>query len=399
MKKLLILGGSRYVIPAIEAAHKLGVYVITCDYLPDNIGHKYSDEYHNVSIIDKEAVLKLAKELKIDGIVSFATDPGVVVAAYVAEQLGLPTPPYKSVKILQNKDLFRKFLTDNNFSVPVAIGFTNKEDAFEQLDKFRFPIIVKPVDSAGSKGVTRVDNVADLDEAIDYALSYSLSGRFIIEEFIEKLGHSSDTDCFSINNQLVFASFCCQYFDDGAVNPYTPSAYTWPSDMPFEKQQELRNELQRLIELLNLGTSIYNVETRVGVDGKAYIMEVSPRGGGNRLSEMLKYACGQDLIENNIRAALGMQLLEMTNPKYNGAWAEFVVHSDKNGEFNKLVIDDAIRDKYLIEEDIWVAKGDKVKAFTGANETLGTIVLKFDSHEEAMSMLQNNRAWIKVLVN
>lgn len=399
MKKLLILGGSRYVIPAIEAAHKLGVYVITCDYLPDNIGHKYSDEYHNVSIIDKEAVLKLAKELKIDGIISFATDPGVVVAAYVAEQLGLPTPPYESVKILQNKDLFRKFLTDNNFSVPVAIGFTNKEDAFEQLDKFRFPIIVKPVDSAGSKGVTRVDNVADLDEAIDYALSYSLSGRFIIEEFIEKLGHSSDTDCFSINNQLVFASFCCQYFDDGAVNPYTPSAYTWPSDMPFEKQQELRNELQRLIELLNLGTSIYNIETRVGVDGKAYIMEVSPRGGGNRLSEMLKYACGQDLIENNIRAALGMQLLEMTNPKYNGAWAEFVVHSDKNGEFNKLVIDDAIRDKYLIEEDIWVAKGDKVKAFTGANETLGTIVLKFDSHEEAMSMLQNNRAWIKVLVD
>lgn len=399
MKKLLILGGSRYVIPAIEAAHKLGAYVITCDYLPDNIGHKYSDEYHNVSIIDKKAVLKLAKELKIDGIISFATDPGVVVAAYVAEQLGLPTPPYESVKILQNKDLFRKFLTDNNFNVPVAIGFTNKEDAFEQLDKFRFPIIVKPVDSAGSKGVTRVDNVDALDEAIDYALSYSLSGKFIIEEFIEKLGHSSDTDCFSINNQLVFASFCCQYFDDGAVNPYVPSAFTWPSDMPSEKQQELRNELQRLIELLNLGTSIYNVETRVGVDGKAYIMEVSPRGGGNRLSEMLKYACGQDLIENNIRAALGLPLLEMADPVYDGAWAEFIVHSDKNGIFNKLVIDDAVRDKYLIEEDIWVAKGDKVKAFTGANETLGTIVLKVDSHEEAMSMLQKNREWIKVLVD
>jgi len=399
MKKLLILGGSRYVIPAIEAAHKLGAYVITCDYLPDNIGHKYSDEYHNVSIIDKEAVLKLAKELKVDGVISFATDPGVVVAAYVAEQLGLPTPPYESVKILQNKDLFRKFLSENQFNVPVAMGFSNKEDAYKSLSKFNFPIIVKPVDSAGSKGVTRVDDIKGLDKAIDFALSYSLSSKFIIEEFIEKLGHSSDTDCFSINNELVFASFCCQYFDEAAINPYTPSGYTWPSDMPSEKQKELRNELQRLIELLDLGTSIYNVETRVGKDGKAYVMEVSPRGGGNRLSEMLRYASGQDLIENNIRAALGMPMLEMTDPIYNGAWAEFVVHSDKNGTFNKLVLDDAVRDKYLIEEDIWVAKGDKVKAFTGANETLGTIVLKFDSHEEAMSMLQNNKEWIKVLVD
>lgn len=85
-KKLLLLGGLRYLIPVIEAAHKEGYYVITCDYLPDNIAHKYSDEYHNVSIIDKEAVLKLAQELQIDGIMSFAVDPGVVTAAYVQER-------------------------------------------------------------------------------------------------------------------------------------------------------------------------------------------------------------------------------------------------------------------------------------------------------------------------
>ena len=81
MKKLLLLGGSRYLLPVIEVAHKLGLYVITCDYLPDNIAHKYSDEYINVSIIDKEKVLETAKANKIDGIMSFATDPGVTTAA------------------------------------------------------------------------------------------------------------------------------------------------------------------------------------------------------------------------------------------------------------------------------------------------------------------------------
>ena len=116
MKKLLLLGGSRFVIPVIEAAHKLGVYVITCDYLPDNIAHKYSDEYVNVSIINKREVLAVAKSMEVDGIMSFACDPGVATAAYVAEQLGLPSVgSYEAVSILQNKGRFRQFLTEHGY--------------------------------------------------------------------------------------------------------------------------------------------------------------------------------------------------------------------------------------------------------------------------------------------
>ena len=90
-KKLMLLGGIRYLLPVIKAAHEQGYYVITADYLPDNIAHKYSDEYVNVSIIDKEAVLSAAQEHKIDGILSFGIDPGVTTAAYVQEQMGLPS--------------------------------------------------------------------------------------------------------------------------------------------------------------------------------------------------------------------------------------------------------------------------------------------------------------------
>ncbi|MDU5344394.1 MAG: carboxylate--amine ligase, partial [Prevotella bivia] len=118
-KKLMLLGGIRYLLPVIKAAHEKGYYVITCDYLPDNIAHKYSDEYVNVSIVDKEAVLAVAKEKKIDGIMSFGVDPGVVSASYVQNQLHLPSfGPYESVVILQNKDKFRAFLRDNGFNVP-----------------------------------------------------------------------------------------------------------------------------------------------------------------------------------------------------------------------------------------------------------------------------------------
>lgn len=90
-KKLMLLGGIRYLLPVIKAAHEQGYYVITADYLPDNIAHKYSDEYVNVSIIDKEAVLKVAQEKQIDGIMSFGVDPGVVSASYVQNKMGLPS--------------------------------------------------------------------------------------------------------------------------------------------------------------------------------------------------------------------------------------------------------------------------------------------------------------------
>ena len=113
-KKLMLLGGIRYLLPVIKAAHEQGYYVITADYLPGNIAHKFSDEYVNVSIIDKEAGLKVAQEKLIDGIMSFGVDPGVVSASYVQEQMGLPSfGPYESVCILQNKDRFRAFLSDH----------------------------------------------------------------------------------------------------------------------------------------------------------------------------------------------------------------------------------------------------------------------------------------------
>ena len=203
-KKLMLLGGIRYLLPVIKAAHEQGYYVITADYLPDNIAHKYSDEYVNVSIIDKEAVLRVAREKKIDGIMSFGVDPGVVSASYVQNQMGLPSfGPFESVEILQNKDKFRTFLTANGFNVPLAKGFDSVDAAMQESYWFPWPVIVKPTDAAGSKGVTRVDKKDDLKTALEYAMEHSISGHIIVEEFIEKIGCSSDTDSMSVLRGLI----------------------------------------------------------------------------------------------------------------------------------------------------------------------------------------------------
>ncbi|MBQ2931604.1 MAG: ATP-grasp domain-containing protein [Clostridia bacterium] len=397
-KKLLLLGGSRYILPVIEAAHKLGIYVITCDYLPDNIAHQYSDEYCNVSIIDKDAVLEMAKKLKVDGIMSFACDPGVATAAYVAEEMGLPhSGSYESVSILQNKGKFRQFLANNGFNVPVAKGYTSIEQAIRDIDIFNWPVIVKPTDSAGSKGVTRVDSPDDLAKSIEYALSFSHSKEFIIEDFLEKNGHSSDTDSFSVDGQLKFVSFSAQRFDENCENPYTPSAYSWPATISEENQKELTNEIQRLLTLLDMKTSIYNIEVRECTDGKAYIMECSPRGGGNRLAEMLRYATGVDLITNAVRAAVGDPVIDVEQKPYNGCWAEIILHSEKSGEFDHLWVSDKIKPN-IVEEDLWIETGAAVGGFSGANEAIGTLVLRFDTHEELEKVLENQKDYVQVIL-
>ena len=397
-KKLMLLGGIRYLLPVIRAAHEQGYYVITADYLPDNIAHKYSDEYVNVSIIDKEAVLKVAQEKQIDGIMSFGVDPGVVSASYVQNKMGLPSfGPFESVEILQNKDKFRDFLSKNGFNVPLAKGFSSVEDAMKEIYWFPWPCIVKPTDSAGSKGVTRVDKPSDLKPALEYAFQHSISGHIIVEEFLDKKGCSSDTDSYAEDGVLKFVSFSAQRFDADATNPYTPAAYSWPSTFTKEEEAYLTSEIQRLITLLHLKTAVFNIEVRVATNGKPYIMELTPRGGGNRLCEMLRYATGVDMITAITRAIVGDKPEPIEQKPYNGHWAEIILHADKDGIFDRLEIDKELPAE-VIEEDLWVKPGDKVESFEGANNAIGTLVLKFQTAEELEHAITHQREWLKVIV-
>ncbi len=396
-KKIMLLGGIHYLLPVIKAAHEQGYYVITADYLPDNIAHKYSDEFCNVNIVDKEAVLAEARKRNIDGIISFGVDPGVVAAAYVQEQLHLPQMgPYDSVRILQNKDLFRAFLQTHGFNAPASKGYADKASAMQDTAWLQWPMIVKPTDSAGSKGVTRVDRMADYENAVDYAFSKSISGHIIVEEFIDKVGCSSDTDSFLLNGELRFVSFNAQRFDTNAANPYTPAAYSWPSTFP-EHEAYLAGELQRLMNLLHMRTSVFNIETRVASNGKPYIMECTPRGGGNRLCEMLRYATGVDLITAQVRAAVGDEVHVVEQKPYNGCWAEIILHAGKDGHFQGLEIAESLPAR-VVEKDLWVKVGDSVSAFNGANDAIGTLVLQFDNNNEMEQALAAQNEWLTIHV-
>ena len=124
-------------------------------------------------------------------------------------------------------------------------------------------------------------------------------------------------------------------------------------------------------------------------------MELSPRGGGNRLSECLRYATGVDMITNMVKYSVGLPVDEITQKPYDGYWAEIILHSDKPGVFKKIWISDEIANN-VVEHDLWIEEGTLVGGFEAANEAIGTLVLKFESQERIEEVLGNQSKYVKV---
>ncbi len=398
MKTILLLGGSAQQVIAIETAKRLGYYTILCDFLRDNPGQYVADKFYLVSTTDKNAVLEVAQKEQINGVLAYASDPAAPTAAYVAEKMGLPGNPYESVEILCNKDRFRTFLKEHDFCTPKAKGYMEIKEALEDIrgDLFKYPIIVKPVDSSGSKGVSRIDSYEQAEALLEYAMSYSRGHRIIVEEFVEKYGYQIAGDGLSVDGKLVFRYFANDHFDSRCKNPFVPVAASFPYNMPDEVQDKIHETIQRLLTLLGMQTSTYNFDMRIDKDYNVYLMEVAPRDGGNYIPQAIRYATGVDLVECSVKAAMGDRISVPNKIQPSGFWAYYAVHSLKNGVLKQVIINPEVTKNHVVENHLIVRPGDEIHSFIGANSTLGILVMKFESLEQMLEMIDNADEWIQI---
>ena len=373
-KKLLILGGTYFQIPAIEYAKKQGYYVITCDYLPNNPGHQYADEYHNVSTTDLEAVLLLSKKLQIDGILCFASDPAAPTAAYVSEQLGLPGNPLFKIEVLGEKHLWRQFLKENGFNTPKAKSYSNIDDLL--IDEWNFPVMVKPIDSSGSKGVTKVSKQSEFGKAFSYALEYSRAKLIIVEEFVERVGPQIGGDGFYGDDKLEFVCFGDQVVDID-VNPFVPCGMTFPAHISSDLEQKITKEIERAISMIGLKNLSFNLEVMVDKEGRVFLMELGPRNGGNCIPEVIHNYAGVDMVGLAVEAAMGNRMNIM--PTYsNHFFAYYALHSSTEGIYNGYEFSPNFKGE-LVDSYLFKKKGDKISSFQGSNATIGILLLEFTS--------------------
>lgn len=398
MKKLLILGGANTQIPLIQKAKEMGHYIITCDIFEANAGHRLAHEFYKISITDKESVLTLAKSLSIDGIVCYESDAAASTVSYVAEQLGLPTHPYTSVETLINKDQFRKFQQQNNLKAPHSKGYSSLEQAMAEIHQYKLPIMIKPVDSSGSRGVSKMDSISQLPELVENALKYSKSKWFIMEEFIMKDGFHISGDGFSVDGTLVFRSFADTYFSKSPINPFVPIGSTWPITISDSLQNKIHEEIQKILSLLDMKTGAYDFDIQLDEDGNVHLIEIGPRNGGAWLPKVIKYATGVDLIEYTIRAALGENCSDLIMAETKGYWANYLIHCSHDGIFEAIEFEVDFESNNIVEFEMFVKSGDNVSALSGGDAVLGIMLLKFSSMGEMQEKMRNMANWVRIKV-
>ena len=394
MKKILLLGGSAQQVVAIKAARNLGYYTILCDFLPDNPGQYVADKFYLVSTTDKNAVLEVAQKEQIDGVLAYASDPAAPTAAYIAEKLGLPGNPYRSVEILCNKDQFRKFLLENGFSAPKATGYSFAEDALKDKTSYEYPIIIKPVDSSGSKGATVLYSENGLVDALEFAFSFSRCHRIIVERFIEKKHpYLIGGDIFIEDGKVVLWGLM-NCHRDSHVNPLVPIGKSYPLQLDNEDVKHVKYTLSSMIEKLGIRNGSMNVELVVDKSNRVWPIDVGPRSGGNMIPDILGDMFGVNIAEMSVESAMGTRIKGNIHEP-NGFYATHNLHSNKNGTYKEIDFSPEI-EPYIYRKCLYKKSGDRVEYFDNASKCLGIIFFRFPDETTMKSVLEHINELITV---
>ncbi|EGA90824.1 CarB family protein [Planococcus donghaensis MPA1U2] len=301
MKKILVLGSGFLQSFLIKKAKELGYYVLTIDRNPNAVGFKYADYYDVIDIVDQEACLKFALEHDVDGVVTAATDYGVLSAAYIAQEMNLPGINYEVAKLIKNKYEVRRVL--NKYKIDDVKQFfeiSNTTDLYKISAEIRFPVMVKPCDGSGSKAAKRVDTILDLKKACTDAISSSLIGKALIEDFIS--GKEYGIETFIYNKEVYILGILDKYMTEPPI--YAELGHSMPSQL--NSKQKVEDVVKKAIEVLGIDCGAVNMDVLITEDNHVCIVDIGVRMGGNLIgSHIIPKAREFDYIGNLIHSSVG----------------------------------------------------------------------------------------------
>lgn len=392
--KLLMLGASDTQQIAIERAKARGLYVITADNRPDNPGHRLADESHNVSTTDAEGVLALAKAVGVDGVISYASDPGALTAAYVAHHLGLPGDPLAAVKKAQDKFLLRSEQTKLGHRVP-PFALSDDLDGLKHLwASTRSGLVVKPTDRAGSVGLCLFrthPSWPELMAAVAQAKDLSFQGRAIVEARLETQGLQFGGDYVVSEGRVVFAAHTDQYLFQTATTQTALGSLN-PSGHDAAVLASATHQVEQLVGQLGLRFGIYNIDACL-VDGEVVILDFGARLGGNWLGEVHRHATGVNFTDLAIQLAIGEALPPLPNagagqPMNAGTLG---VHADRAGRFKSLSFSEALN-AVIVKQTLSVREGQPVFPFRGTPDRLGLLLMASPDREALVQLYASPQA-------
>ncbi|MCW5202343.1 ATP-grasp domain-containing protein [Desulfobulbus sp. US4] len=385
-KKILIAGGGYADIPLVRAAKKLGFHVITSGNRPEDLAHKESDEYCQADYSDPDAILSLAQKKRVDAICPCANDFSAISCSYVAEKLNLPGhDSYQTALLLHHKDLYRKFALLHDIPTPKAVSFSDLKEALGMINEFAYPLLVKPVDLTGGKGITKIENSGEIEAALKKAFSISKAKRIVVEEFVNGTRHGFSS--FIRNGKVVF------YFTDNEhyyLNPYMVSAASTPSSVSDKCIDDVIIQSEKITNILQLKDGILHIQFILN-NGKPTIIEICRRPPGDLYIEFVRHATNIDYPLWIVKAFSDLDCSKIEQKKTNGCILRHCIMASKNGLLNNIKFSEEILGNIIDKITFW-NKGDLIDNYL--IQKFGIVFLRFENHHEMNTQIQKMQSLI-----
>lgn len=382
MKKILVLGAGFLQQFIIKRAHELGYYVLALDGDENAVGYKYADRHDNISITDQAACLDYAIKNSVDGVITAATEYAVIPCAYVAEKMQLPGNSVETAKLLKNKYLVRKRLIDNEID-DVKQCFEVDCNTDVAALGVGFPVIVKPCEGSGSRGISKAGSMAELQKACSAAIEASSSGTAEIEDFVE--GNEYGIESFVHNGEVSVLAVSRKYMTKAPY--YAELGHSLPNGLPPEVEARVKNIAQRAIKALGINIGGVNMDILIDRHNNVYIVDIGIRMGGNLIgSHLIPVGTGVDYMGNIIRTAVGDAPVWDTNPKQCIATKLLALEP---GIVERLPDVSYLEKKYNVNILHHIKCGDEIHAYKNNLDGCGYIVAVADDADTAQRNSEN----------
>lgn len=383
-KRLMILGAGENQLPLIKASKRMGYYTIVCDIRQAEKGICIADKHILLDYTDRESVLLAAKNENIDGIIS-NSEPAMLNVAYVSQELNLPGNRVEAVESLLIREKFRKLQKQVEVFAPESFLVASLEDLLEKARGMKYPIIIKPAASSGTRGTTKLSGYDEsmLCRVYEQCRGFSRNQMVIVEEYVEmRTLRVNDADIFVVGEEILWDG---TLWEDRAENaPMLPRTEIFPMVLKEDELNAFKNTVRKIIKGAGVTLGEYNVETYFTEEHEVFVIEINPRQAGNHIPQLIQEHTGIDMEKLLVSTAVSdLSYYEelKTFKRRHQYITGHVVFAEDDGIYVGLEIDPEIK-KYIqwIKEE--ASKGEYVRKGVNAADAVAFVDLKFDSFDE-----------------
>lgn len=388
MKCILITGGSHAELPLIKGAKELGYYVITTGTNIDGLGHKEADKYVMGDYSDKEFVYQLAKKEKVDAIISGCNDFAYLSTAYACEKLGLPGhDSYEKARMIHHKDSFRRLTSSLGIRTPKAMSCANEEELRMTCNVIRYPLVVKPVDLTGGKGVLICHNELEAEMAYHKAKDVTKEIHVIVEEYISGTNHGASV--LLKDGKVVFGFVDNeQYY----LNKYLVSGACFPSDVTQYTMVKLFKDIEKVADALQLVDGLFHTQFIVEDNGEPVMIDPCRRAPGDLYILLVKYATGVDYPVEILKAECGECLKEQYDVSYRNIARECIM-TNCSGIYKGIHYNDSFKES-IFEQIIWAQESEIIQDYQ--TYKAGIVFFEYDTSEKLYKKVEKFHDLVRI---